>query len=112
MRRKKQENISRRHTEAAGTLWVAHTTAFFRRRFASVVTTTLAIIRFKNRLSKRSKSKRKQEEEEEEVSLPPTPTVVLVRCEICNRTHDLSNAPDVVRFLLPPFVSSFLSHPV
>ncbi|KAH9991892.1 caspase domain-containing protein [Russula vinacea] len=99
VRRKKQENISRRHTEAAGTLWVAHTTAFFRRRFASVVTTTLAIIRFKNRLSKRSKSKKRkqeEEEEEEEVSLPPTPTVVLVRCEICNRTHDLSNAPDVI----------------
>jgi hypothetical protein len=113
--RKKQQNVSRRHTEAAGTLWVAHTTAFFRRGFASVVTTTLAIIRLKNRLSKRSKSKKskrkEEDEEEEEVSLPP-PTVVRVHCDICNRTHDLSNAPDVVRVLLPPFVLSFLSHPV
>ena len=104
--------IPRRHTDAAENLWVAHTTAFPRRRFASVVTTTLAIIRLKNRLAKRSKSRKNEQEREEEGSLPPPPTVVLVRCEICNRTHDLSNAPDVVRFLLPPFVSSFLSHPV
>jgi hypothetical protein len=106
--------IPRRHTDAAKNLWVAHTTAFPRRRFASVVTTTLAIIRLKSRLSKRSKSKKskqkEEEKEEEEVSLPPTPTVVRVHCDICNRTHDLSNAPDVVRVLLCPSVSSFLSH--
>ena len=104
--------IPRRNTDAAENLWVAHTTAFPRRRFASVVTTTIAIIRLKNRLAKRSKSRKSEQEGEGEVSPPPTPTIVLVRCEICNRTHDLSNAPDVVRFLLPPFVSSFLSHPV
>jgi hypothetical protein len=109
--RKKQE-ISRRHTEGVGNLWVAHTTAFFRRRLGPIVTTTLAVIRLKGRLAKRSKPKKSEEREEEEESLPPTPTVVLVRCNICNHTHDLSNAPDVVRVHLPPFVSSFLSHPV
>jgi hypothetical protein len=98
----------RRHTEAPGHLFLAHSTAFLRRRFSSVVTTTLAIIRLKNRLAKRSKSKKGEKEKENE-SRSPTPTPILVHCDRCNRDHDLSDAPDVVRVCFP-CLSSLLSH--
>jgi hypothetical protein len=100
--RKQHEKLSRRHTEAAGNLLVllVNSTAYLRRRFSFVVTTTLAIIRFKSRRAKRSQSKKSGEEEEEPLP-PPTPTPVLVHCGICNRTHDLSSAPDVVRSAIP-----------
>lgn len=79
----------RRHTEAAGHLFIAHA-AFLRRKFCSVVTTTLVIIRLKS-LAKRSKSEKCEKE-----SRPPTPTPILVHCNLCNRDHDLSDAPDVI----------------
>ena len=94
----------RRHTLAAGQLFLAHSAAFLRRRFSSVVTTTLAIIRLKSRVAKRSKSEKCEKE-----SRPPTPTPILVHCSLCNRDHDLSDAPDVVRVCFP-CLSSLLSH--
>ena len=98
----------RRHTEAAGHLFLAHSSAFLRRRFSSVVTTTLAIIRLKNRLAKRSKSKKSDKAPIQE-SRSPTPTPILVHCDLCNRDHDISDAPDVVRVFFP-YLSSLLSH--
>ncbi len=90
----------RRNTEAAGHLLVLHSTAILH-NFSSVVTTTLAIIRFKSRRAKRFKSKKSEDEDEDEPPPTPTPTPVLVHCNICNREHGLSGAPDVVRVLLP-----------
>lgn len=86
----------RRHTEAAGHLFLAHSSAFLRRRFSSVVTTTLAIIRLKRRLAKRSDAKKCEKAPSQE-SRPPTPTPILVHCNVCNVDHDISDAPDVVR---------------
>jgi hypothetical protein len=100
----------RRHTELAGHLFLVHSSAFIRRRFSSVVTTTLAIIRLKSRLAKRSNAKKCKEAPIQE-SRPPTPTPILVHCNLCNRNHDLSDAPDVVRVYLP-CLSSILSHSV
>ncbi len=102
----------RRHTEAAGHLF---STAFLH-NFASVVTTRLPIIRLKSRRAKRFKSKKSEDEDKPRPptlapaptptpmptpDLTPTPTPVLVHCNNCNRDHDLSGAPDVVRVLLP-----------
>jgi hypothetical protein len=94
-----------RSQTAAGNLWVAQSTAFLRRRFALIAKTTVAIIRLKS-LVKRSKSKKSEGEGEEELPTT-TPTPMQVRCEVCNRVHDLSNVPDVVRVLLPPFEFPF-----
>jgi len=90
----------RRHTDAAENPLALHSTAFLH-NFSSVVTTTLAIIRLKNRRAKRFKSKKSEDEDEDEPPPTPTPTPVLVHCNICNREHGLSGAPDVVRVLLP-----------
>jgi|SRR5713226_7804379 len=101
----------RRNTEAAGHLLVLHSTAILH-NFSSVVTTTLAIIRFKSRRAKRFKSKKSEDKDGPRPPTPtptptltptptPTPTPVWVHCSICNRDHDLSGAPDVVRVLLP-----------
>ena len=112
MRSESRKKALRRHTEFAGHLWLVHSTAFLRRRFSSVVTTTLAIIRLKSRLAKRSKSEKGEKEKEkgkEKESRPPTPTPILVHCNLCNRDHDLSDAPDVVRVCFPR-LSSLLSH--
>lgn len=98
-----RQKALRRHTEAAGHLFLAHTAAFLRRRFSSVVTTTLAVIRLKSRVAKRSRSEKCEKE-----SRPPTPTPILVHCSLCNRDHDLSDAPDVVRACFP-CLSSLLS---
>jgi hypothetical protein len=70
-----------------------------------VVKTTVAIIRLKSRVAKRSKSKSKEGkiEEESPQSPPPTPTPIVVRCDLCNRVHDPSDVPDVVRVSHPPF---------
>lgn len=107
MRNEKRKKVLRRHTEAAGQLLLAHGTAFLRRRFSSVITATLAIIRLKSLLAKRSKSKECENEEE---SRSPTPIPILVHCDLCNRDHDISDAPDVVRVLLPPLFLTSLSH--
>lgn len=98
-----------RSQTAAANFLVAQSAAFLRRRFALVAKTTVAILRLKS-LVKRSKSKKSEEEEGREEELPTTTSAPMqVRCDVCNRVHDLSNAPDVVRALLPPFLS-FLSH--
>ena len=89
-----------RSQTAAGNLWVAHSNAFLRRRFALIAKTTVAIIRLKS-LVKRSKSKKSEREGGEEELPTTTSTPMQVRCDVCNRVHDLSNVPDVVRVLLP-----------
>lgn len=97
-----------RSQTAAANFLVAQSAAFLRRRFALVAKTTVAILRLKS-LVKRSKSKKSEEEGREEELPTTTSAPMQVRCDVCNRVHDLSNAPDVVRALLPPFLS-FLSH--
>ena len=91
-----------RSQTAAANFLVAQSAAFLRRRFAFVARTTVAIIRLKS-LVKKSKSKKSEGEGREE-ELPTTTSIPMqVRCDVCNRVHDLSNVPDVVRVLLPPF---------
>jgi hypothetical protein len=118
VRIKGRKKALRRHTEAAGHLLLAQSTAFLRRRFSSVVTTTLAIIRLKSRLAKRSESKKyekekekekEEEKEKEKESLSPAPTPIQVHCRRCNHDHDLSDAPHVV-WVCFPCLSSLLSH--
>jgi len=95
VRSESRNNALRRHTEVAGHLFLAQSPAFLRRRFSSVVTTTLAIIRLKSRVARRNKSEKCERE-----SRPPTPTPILVHCTLCNRDHDLSDAPDVISLSL------------
>jgi hypothetical protein len=109
VRSESRKKALRRHTEAPGHLLLAYSTAFLRRRFSSVVTTTLAIIRLKSRVAKRSKSKKCEKEKEKESRLP-TPNPILVHCSRCNRDHDLSDAPDVVWACFPCLSSLLLSH--
>lgn len=102
MTKKAHGKVSRSQTEAAGNLlWITQSTAFLRRRFALIVKTTLVIIRLKTHVAKKYKPKGSEEEEESPPSPPPTP--IVVRCDRCNRVHDPSDVPDVVRALHPPF---------
>jgi|SRR5712671_3373432 len=81
----------RRHTEP-GQLRTRAALGHFR-RLASIVTVALAIIRLKSLREKRVKKGREAAAEE---SVPPTPTTPTATCRLCDRTHDISNAPDVV----------------
>lgn len=91
---KKRTEAVRRNTEGVGPFRVPPNPSFLtRKKFKKAITTTVAVIRFKSLLEKKSK-----EDEDEDEAVPPTsPTV----CNRCHRAFDFSKAPEVVCACFP-----------
>jgi len=92
MRPKKRTPLPRRKSEGGEMLRVQPSTSFLslpRRRFKKAITTTLAVIRFKSTLEKKSI-------EDENDAVPPTPTGQPQFCTRCHRAFDFSKAPVVI----------------
>jgi len=105
MRPKKRAELPRRKSEGGEMLRVQPSTSFLslpRRRFKRAITTTLAVIRFKSSLEKKSK-------EDENDAVPPTPTGRPQFCTRCHRAFDFSKAPVVVSgcFTSSNFLSTY-----
>src|SRR5216683_6146502 len=99
MRPKKRTELPRCNSER-GEMRNTSFLSLPRRRFKRAVTTTLAVIRFKSSLEKKSK-------EDENDVVPPTPTSQPQFCTRCHRAFDFSKAPVVVSGCFPS--SNFLS---
>ena len=75
-----------------------------RRRFRKAVTTTLAVIRIKNLMEKKTNGN-----EDDAVKPTPSTSGQHLFCGRCNRACDFTKAPNIVccYFLLPSFLSTY-----
>jgi hypothetical protein len=87
--------VLRRNTEGVGPFRVPPNPSFLtRKKFRKAITTTVAVIRLKNLLEKKSK-----EDEDEDEAVPPTTPADQPEHPVCSRCHrafDFSKAPEVV----------------
>jgi hypothetical protein len=102
----KRTELLRRNTEGVGPFRVPPNPSFLtRKKFKKAVTTTVAVIRFKNLLEKKSR----EDEDDAVPSTAPTDQPERPVCSRCHRAFDFSKAPEVVCACFP--LSCFHVHP-
>jgi hypothetical protein len=92
--------VLRRNTEGVGPFRVPPNPSFLtRKKFKKAITTTVAVVRFKNLLERRFRED--EDEDEARPSTAPTDQPELPVCNRCHRAFDFSKAPEVVCACFP-----------